>query len=119
MVAYDSAGNVSVYDPSRRGYEQFLLPWRIQKYYGMDEVTFSFVLPSDSQRRYRVSFDTVESGHGQPRRYHGLVGNGDYFSQGYGRREIGPSKFGTMCDFDDDGDLDLFEGGIEPFIFCY
>jgi len=119
VVAYNDSGKMVIYDPSRAGYEQYLLPWRIQKYYGIDEVTLSFVLPSHAYTRYRVFFDTVESGHGKPQRYHGLVGNGDFFSQGYGRREIGPSKFGTMCDFDGDGDLDLFEGGIEPFVYCH
>ena len=119
VMAYDSLGVPKVYDSSRSGYERYLLPWRIQNYYGISKTTLSFVMPDQTYTHYAVYFDTLESGRGKPQRYPGLVGDGDWFSQGYGRREIGPSKFGDMCDFDGDGDLDLFEGGVEPFIYCY
>ena len=119
VIAYDAAGNPRVYDASRTGYEQYLLPWRIDKYYRLDEVDLVFVMPDHNRLQYAVYFDTVDSGHGRPDRYPGIVGDGDFFRQQSGRREIGPSMFGDLCDFDGDGDLDLFEGGAEPFIYCY
>jgi len=66
-----------------------------------------------------VYFDTVESGRGDPRRYSGLLGDGDYFRESYKRREISASHFDQFVDFDGDGDLDLFKGGVEPFVYCY
>ncbi|MHC4445753.1 MAG: FG-GAP-like repeat-containing protein [Planctomycetota bacterium] len=119
VIAYNYTGEPMVYDPSRTGYQQYLVPWRLEKYYGIEEVQLIFVMPDHGHRQYAVYFDTVESGRGRPDRYHGLVGDGDRFRQGYGRREIGPSKFGDMCDFDGDGDMDYFQGGVEPFIYCY
>ncbi len=119
IVGYDNEGTPHVYDASRSGYEQYLLPWRLDKYYGIDAVDLTFVMPDPAHRTYAVHFDTVASGNARPDRYPGIVGSGDWFVQGYGRREIGPSKFGDMADFDGDGDLDLFEGGVEPFIYCY
>ena len=119
VIGYDGTGAPRVFDPSRAGYEKYLLPWRIQEYYGISRVTLSFVMPDHNCTIYAVYFDTVESGLGRPYRYPGIVGDGDWFVQSYGRREIGPSKFGDMCDFDGDGDLDLFEGGVEPFVYCY
>jgi hypothetical protein len=119
VISYDAAGNPRVYDPARTGYEQYLVPWRIDPYYRLDEVDLVFVMPDQNCLQYAVYFDTAASGHGRPDRYPGIVGDGDFFRQQSGRREIGPSMFGDLCDFDGDGDLDLFEGGCEPFIYCY
>ena len=119
VVAFDAGWAFKVYDLSRSGYEQYLLPWRLEPYFGIAEVDLHFVMPDDESTFYAVYFDTVESGVGQPARFRGLVGDGDWFRQEYGRREIGPSKFGDMCDIDGDGDLDLFEAGVESFVYCY
>jgi hypothetical protein len=119
VMAYDSGGKVRVFDSSRDGYERYLLPWRVQKYYGISKVTLSLVFPDHTCRRYAVYFDTVESGRGKPQRYAGLVGDGDFFVEGYKRREINACQFDAFCDLDNDGDLDLFKGGVEPFVYCY
>jgi len=119
VMACEASGEPYVYDADRDGYERYLLPWRIDKYYPSDEVDLVFVMPDEHHLRYTVYFDTIESGRGRPDRYPGLVGDGDLFRHQYGRREIGPSKFGDLSDFDGDGDPDLFESGVAPFIYCY
>jgi hypothetical protein len=119
VVAYDSSGLPRVFDASRDGYERYLLPWRLEKYYGINKVTLIFVMPDETCTIFAVYFDTLESGLGNPQRYNGLVGDGDFFRQWYERREIGATHFDCFCDLDKDGDLDLFRGGVEPFIYCY
>lgn len=119
VVAYSASGVPKVFDATRTGYEQWLLPWRIQPYYGIDRVTLSFVIPDNSCNEFAVYFDTVGSGNSKPQRYRGLVGDGDWFTEGYSRREINACGYDTWCDFDGDGDLDIFKGGTEPFIYCY
>ena len=119
VIAYDSSGVPKIFDASRPGYERYLLPWRVEKYYPVDKVTLRFVVPDEGCQSVAVYFDTAESGLGRPGRYRGLVGDGDFFREGYGRRVIGANHFDTFCDFDGDGDLDLFKGGVEPFIYCW
>ncbi|MDO8684183.1 MAG: VCBS repeat-containing protein [Armatimonadota bacterium] len=119
VVAYNTAGQPKVYDSSRLGHEIYLLPFRIENYYGASHDTLHFVMPDQTYTQYAVYFDTKESGNGRPDRYHGLVGDGDFLSEGYKRREVNANHFDSFCDFDYDGDLDLFKGGTEPFIFCY
>ncbi|NIP22901.1 MAG: hypothetical protein GWN67_02815, partial [Phycisphaerae bacterium] len=119
VIAYDSSGSPKIFDSSRDGYERYLLPWHIQKLYRVNEVTLSFVMPDESCTTFAVYFDTDESGLARPKRCQGLVGDGDFFRESYGRREIGAHHFDTFCDLDGDGDLDLFKGGVEPFIYCY
>ena len=119
VIAYDSSGCPMVFNGSRNGYERYLLPWRLDKLYGISTVTLRFVMPDETCTAYAVYFDTVESGLGNPQRYPGLVGDGDFFRQCYERREIGATHFDCFCDLDADGDLDLFRGGVESFIYCY
>ncbi|MDP6722956.1 MAG: FG-GAP-like repeat-containing protein [Pirellulaceae bacterium] len=119
VIAYDRWGVPKTFDASRAGYERYLLPWRLEKYYGIDKVALKFVLLDETCTDMAVYFDTIESGVGSPQRYRGLVGDGDFFRQEYGRRSLGANHFDTFCDFDGDGDLDLFTGGVEPFIYCY
>ena len=119
VIGHDPSGRPVVYDASRRAYEKHLLPHRIDKFYGISEVDLVLVMPDEKCTRYTVSFDTVESGHGKPDRYPGLVGDGDRFVEGRKRREINACHFDAFCDLDGDGDMDLFKAGVEPFVYCY
>ncbi|MDO8589294.1 MAG: VCBS repeat-containing protein [Armatimonadota bacterium] len=119
VVGYDASGKPVVFDAARAGYEKYLLPCRIDRYFGVDYVTLNFVVHTENCATYAVYFDTKESRLGKPRRYQGLVGDGDYFREAYGRREIGPSQKDDFCDFDGDGDLDLIKCTNEPFMYYY
>ena len=47
------------------------------------------------------------------------MGDGDLFTEGWGRREIAASAYDAFVDLDGDGDLDLVKGGTEPFLRVY
>ncbi|MDO8587424.1 MAG: VCBS repeat-containing protein [Armatimonadota bacterium] len=119
VVGYDSLSQPKTFDASRPGYERYLLPWRIERYYGVNRIKLCFVMPNHATTQYAIYFDTKESRLGKPDRYPGLVGDGDWFTEGYKRREINACAYDTFCDFDGDGDLDLFKSGTEPYIYCY
>jgi len=119
VTGYDAAGRPRVFDASRLEGERTLLPWRVERYFGTGRVTLRFVVPDATWTRVAVYFDTVSSGLGKPRRYPGLVGDGDRFVEGFKRREINASHFDQFVDFDGDGDLDLFKGGVEPYVTCF
>jgi FG-GAP-like repeat len=106
-------GSEQVFDPSLSGAARFRVPWRFEPLYPGTRGTLSFALPDGRARRFAVSFDVIGSGHGHPLRYRGLVGDGDAFSVGYGRREIAASGYDAFVDFDGDGDLDLIQGGTD------
>ncbi len=119
VIAYDSDGKPRAFDRRRTGDERYLLPWHLDTLYGADSAGLSFVMPDHTAARYAVYFDTIDAGRSKPKRYQGLVGDGDLFVETYGRREIGASSFDAFCDLDGDGDLDLFKGGVEPYVYCH
>ncbi|HYU42608.1 MAG TPA: VCBS repeat-containing protein [Vicinamibacteria bacterium] len=116
-VAYDAAGRPRPYDPGRAPEERILVPWHLDRFYPLDRATLSFVVPDERATRFAVYFDTAERA--RPPRYPGIVGDGDLFTEGWGRREIAPNASDTFVDLDGDGDLDLVKGGTEPFLYVY
>jgi FG-GAP-like repeat len=119
VVAIDADGKPKVFDASLSAGERVRVPHRLDRLYGSTKATLNFVVPDQSATQYLVYFDTVESGLGKPDRYAGLVGDGDCFRECRQQREIGACHFDQFVDFDGDGDLDLFKGGVEPFVYCY
>ena len=95
------------------------VPHRIDHSYRATMVVLNFVVPDQTHTNFVIYFDTVESGRGQSKRYSGLIGDGDKFCEENKRREIAASHFDCFADFDGDGDLDLFKGGVEPFVYCW
>jgi hypothetical protein len=119
VVAYDDAGRPRTFDARRAGDERAYLPWRVDRFYPLSRVTLSFVVPDERARRFAVYFETREAGHTRAPAHPGMVGDGDLFTEGWGRREIAASALDTFADLDGDGDLDLLEGGTEPFVYVY
>jgi len=119
VVAYVATGGPRAFDATQKGPARYRLPHRIDKFFGLTKVTLHFVMPDHACTNFALYFDTLESGLGARGRYHGLVGDGDRFCEGFKRRAISASHFDQFVDFDDDGDLDLFKGGVEPFVYCY
>lgn len=120
VIAYDCFGLPKVFDASRTGYERYLLPWRLDRYYAIDEVTLRFVVPDETCTTVAVFFDTVESGLASPRRYRGLVGDGDFNHDG--RKDLvfsdqdNPGFYflenvhTDAVDWNRDGDIDIITG---------
>ena len=109
------------------GGERRVVPHRFDRLFGASKGTLSFVVPKESTTRFNVYFDAlrpdVPSGAKREQsdrdRYHGLVGDGDFFRHRRHKREINASHFDQFVDFDGDGDLDLFKGGVEPLVYCF
>ncbi|HEV7500219.1 MAG TPA: hypothetical protein VGQ33_09465, partial [Vicinamibacteria bacterium] len=94
VVAYDRAGQPRPYDASRAPDERVLIPWRLDRFYPLDRVTLSFVVPDAETTRFAVYFDTADRARAP--RYPGLVGDGDLFTLGWGRREIAANASDTF-----------------------
>jgi len=118
VVAYDDTGRPRVFDRARQGDDRWLVPHRLDRLYGSTNATLNFVVADDTCTRFAVYFDTAASRRGRPRWYHGLVGDGDRFCEGFHQRAISASHFDQFVDLDGDGDLDLCKGGVEPFVYC-
>lgn len=116
LVAYDAQDRPYVFDRAASGADRYPLPWRAEPLYPLSRQTLSFAVPDRGLTRYAVYFDTAGSPRADARRYAGLVGDGDFFSERYGRREVAPSAFDDMADLDGDGGLDLVRGGTEPVL---
>ena len=96
-----------------------LVPHRIDRRFGSNQCTLNFVMPDDTYTLFAVYFSSAASNSGWPKRYPGLVGDGDLFRETFQQREIAASHFDQLIDFDNDGDLDLFQGGVEPYVHCW
>ena len=123
VMAIDETGRPKVFDGTRHGNDRWLVPHRLDRLFGSPKSTLHFVMRDQASTQCAVYFDTIESRtdsrSGQFRRYPGIVGDGDRFCEGWQRREIQASQFDQFVDFDGDGDLVLFKGGVEPHVECY
>ncbi|MBN1418539.1 MAG: hypothetical protein JXP34_07155, partial [Planctomycetes bacterium] len=92
------------------------VPWRIDRLFGATKATLHFVLPDHTATTMEIRFDAADPAPSDPRRVPGIVGDGDRFRETWKRRAVAASHFDHFFDFDGDGDLDLFRGGVEPYV---
>ena len=95
------------------------LPHRLDRLFGSSRVVLHFVIPDSETREVVVEIAAARSDPSGPHRFPGMIGDGDLFREAHGTREIAPTHFDHLVDFDGDGDLDLFQGGVEPYIRCF
>jgi len=119
VAALSPDGSARVFDPSRADEDRVVVPHRIEPNFGISRVTLSFVVPDEKCTRFAVYFDRAGTAKRRRPARPGLVGDGDRFREELGSREVNASHFDHFFDFDSDGDLDLFKGGVEPFVYCF
>ena len=94
------------------------VPHRLDRLFGCTKSTLTLVVPDESCTEVFVYFDILKPDRRDPPRYSGLVGDGDFFREELGQREVAASHFDQLVDLDGDSDLDLFRGGVEPYVYC-
>jgi hypothetical protein len=119
VVAIGADGRPIAFDKAQKEADRWRVPYRLDRLYGSNAATLNVVLYDEQTQFFAVYFDTTDSGRGRGDRYPGLIGDGDFFRLARQRREIAASHFDQFVDFDADGDLDLFQGGVEPYVYCY
>ena len=107
VIGYDAAGK-----PGR-------VPHRLDRLFGSTKATLHFVMPDHAARRSRCISTRWSRGSGSRSGILAWWATATGSAKICQRREIGASHFDQFVDFDGDGDLDLFKGGVEPFVYCY
>src|SRR4029450_9592415 len=116
VVGYDAGGRPYVFDRDGSGDDRYPLPWQAEPLYPLSRLALTPPAPHPARPPHAVHFDAPASPRSDARRYPGLVGDGDFFTEGYGRREVAPNAFDDMAALDGDGDLDLLKGGTLPVL---
>lgn len=113
VTALDETGEPRVFDPTAPPEDRPRVPWRVRRAFPGGPDQLSFVMKDQTYTRFRVRFDSEGAAPRPAPRYRGLVGDGDLFMLGHGRREVSASGYDAFVDLDGDGDLDLLQGGTD------